>query len=78
MLLLSKIKNYKHMIAIGQILMVVSILFSTISFLRIIDIRDFWLGLLEGMGMTLIVISVILNVRGILMYRKEKQQATLN
>ncbi len=78
LLLMNKINDYKHMIAIGQILMVVGILFSTISLLRVPGIHDFWLGFLIGLGMTMIVVSVIFNVRGLLMYRKEKQQAALN
>ena len=87
-MLLRKYSNeYQPMIAWGQICLVVGLLFSMLgagrfptewlgALLGSQSTLDFVLGFLTGLSAVLMGLSIVLNVRGLMLYRAERRQTT--
>ena len=77
MLLKNKKIDYKTMITLGQASLCLGFLLLALSgsFGEILAIPDFFKGLLAGMGAAVMGISIVLNVRGMVQYRKEREKS---
>ena len=76
-MLCDKIKNYRNLIVIGQVTLLLGLLGSTASIhlSNLGLISGFWQGALAGFASFLVGISIVFNVKGLMQYRLARQCA---
>lgn len=77
---LKKIKNYRYYIAVGQFSFIFAIFFSNViggghiyRLLTHSELPEIWVYLCNGVAGLLLGISIVFNIRGLLLYRQTKQ-----
>ncbi len=78
-----KEKDWRKMIAVGQFSMIIGFVFLLLALaiyrgatvppmlVRVVG-ADFWRGLSVGLGIAAMLLSVVMNVRGLVYYRRNK------
>ena len=70
MFLCKRITDYRQLVAVGQLTLVIGILFNNFDRFGWVTMSDFVKGFCHGFGLTILIVSAVFNLWGMVMYRR--------